>query len=167
MDDPRSAGGAHLWVAPGEGVDPAEVFLGRLVAGAGSPARFHVTANGGWVGAPAEEVDETKPRPLSLSLSLLPRTTSGLSQVWQTLGLLLSLCTLVDTLGMNELTKAADVTSELQKISCAAASLLTNHIRCSRQLQRFRCRACPGHFRLGPDMNLSMSQWCLLSSKKE
>ena len=71
MDDPRSAGGAHLWVAPGEGVDPAEVFLGRLVAGAGSPARFHVTANGGWVGAPAEEVDETKPRPLSLSLSCL------------------------------------------------------------------------------------------------
>lgn len=82
MDDPRSAGGAHLWVAPGEGVDPAEVFLGRLVAGAGSPARFHVTANGGWVGAPAEEVDETKPRPLSLSLSLASyhlRSLSGLA----------------------------------------------------------------------------------------
>ena len=83
MDDPPSAGGgAHLWVAPGEGVDPAEVLLGRLVAGAGSPARFHVTANGGWVGAPAEEVDETKPR--LLALSLVPRTTSALSQVWQT-----------------------------------------------------------------------------------
>ena len=71
----------HLWVAPDERVDPAEVLLGRLVAGAGGPARFHVTANGGWeVGAPAEEVDETKPRPLSLSLSL-SRTTSALSQV--------------------------------------------------------------------------------------
>lgn len=68
MDDPpKSAAAAHLWGAPAERVDPAELLLGRLVAGAGSPARFHVTANGGWVGAPAEEVDETKPRPLSLS----------------------------------------------------------------------------------------------------
>ena len=117
MDDPPSAGGgAHLWVAPGEGVDPAEVLLGRLVAGAGSPARFHVTANGGWVGAPAEEVDETKPRPLALSLllscSLLPPPVLSVSSRIA----LLSLCALVDTLGMNELTKAADVTSEKKKL---------------------------------------------------
>ena len=98
MDDPPSAGGgAHLWVAPGEGVDPAEVLLGRLVAGAGSPARFHVTANGGWVGAPAEEVDETKPR--LLALSLVPRTTSSLSGLAdsQLSDCSVSLCTLVDT----------------------------------------------------------------------
>ena len=50
---------SHLWVAPDERVPVAEVFLGRLVAGVGGPARFHVTAKGdGGVGAPVEEVDE-------------------------------------------------------------------------------------------------------------
>merc|ERR1712107_817461 len=50
---------SHLWVAPDERVSVAEVFLGRLVAGVGGPARFHVTAKGdGGVGAPVEEVDE-------------------------------------------------------------------------------------------------------------
>ena len=117
MDDPPSAGGgAHLWVAPGEGVDPAEVLLGgRLLAGAGSPARFHVTANGGWVGAPAEEVDETKPRPLSLSrASYHLRALSGLADGQ------LSDCSSHSALwsirGMNELTKAADVTSEAKSL---------------------------------------------------
>ena len=98
MDDPpKSAAAAHLWGAPAERVDPAEVLLGRLVAGAGSPARFHVTANGGWVGAPAEEVDETKPR--LLALSLVPRTTSSLSGLAdsQLSDCSVSLCTLVDT----------------------------------------------------------------------
>ena len=92
VDDPQ-IDDPHLWVAPGEGVDPAEVLLGRLVAGAGSPARFHVTANGCWVGAPAEEVDETKPRPLSLSRSSqTPRRSLGCQTA---LGF--PLCTLVDT----------------------------------------------------------------------
>ena len=63
------------------------------MAGPGSPARFHVTANGGWLGAPAEEVDETKPRPLSLSLSQLPPSSLclSLSQLSQIAPLSLSL----------------------------------------------------------------------------
>ena len=109
---PRLSRRSHLWVAPDERVSVAEVFLGRLVAGVGGPARFHVTANGCWVGAPAEEVDETKPRPLSLSRSsqtprrslgcLVRRLSDSHSALWS-------------IRGMNELTKAADVTSELGK----------------------------------------------------
>ena len=99
MDGHHPPSLTHLWVAPDERVDPAEVLLGRLVAGAGGPARFHVTANGGWeVGAPAEEVDETKPRPLSLSLSLSYHlcSLSGVSGR-QLSDCSVSLCTLVDT----------------------------------------------------------------------
>ena len=145
MDDPPKSAAAHLWGAPAERVDPAELLLGRLVAGAGSPARFHVTANGGWVGAPAEEVDETKPRPLSLSRSsqtprrslgcLVRRLSDSHSALWS-------------IRGMNELTKAADVTSEAKSLVRGRLSPRSNHFRCSRQLRRFRCRACPGHFRL-------------------
>ena len=94
MDDPPLT---HLWVAPDERVDPAEVLLGRLVAGAGSPARFHVTANGGWVGAPAEEVDETKPRPLSLSRASYHLRSLGCLADSQLSEGSVSLCTLVDT----------------------------------------------------------------------
>ena len=86
----------------------------------------------------------------SSALSLSCLVPPLLSQVWQTVSsrIARSHSALWSIRGMNELTKAADVTSEAKSLVRGRLSPPRNHFRCSRQLRRFRCRACPGHFRL-------------------
>ena len=125
---------SHLWVAPDERVSVAEVFLGRLVAGVGGPARFHVTAKGdGGVGAPVEEVDEETASSALNSCSeqalasLRHLDCSSHSSLWS-------------IQGMNELTKASDVTSEPKSEKRNRLSPTNYHFRRSRQLQGFGYR---------------------------
>ena len=125
---------SHLWVAPDERVSVAEVFLGRLVAGVGGPARFHVTAKGdGGVGAPVEEVDEETASSALNSCSeqalasLRHLDCSSHSSLWS-------------IQGMNELTKASDVTSEPKSDRRSRLSPTNYHFRRSRQLQGFGYR---------------------------
>ena len=125
---------SHLWVAPDERVSVAEVFLGRLVAGVGGPARFHVTAKGdGGVGAPVEEVDEETASSALNSCSeqalasLRHLDCSSHSSLWS-------------IQGMNELTKASDVTSEPKSEKRSRLSPTNYHFRRSRQLQGFGYR---------------------------
>ena len=126
---------SHLWVAPDERVSVAEVFLGRLVAGVGGPARFHVTAKGdGGVGAPVEEVDEETASSALNSCSeqalasLRHLDCSSHSSLWS-------------IQGMNELTKASDVTSEPKSEKRSRLSPTNYHFRRSRQLQGFGFRS--------------------------
>ena len=131
---PRLSLRSHLWVAPDERVSVAEVFLGRLVAGVGGPARFHVTAKGdGGVGAPVEEVDEE-----TASSALNSCSEQALASLWHLD--CSSHSSLWSIQGMNELTKASDVTSEPKSDRRSRLSPTNYHFRRSRQLQWFGYR---------------------------